>query len=119
MAIVSWDTFERYRQKGLDARRAGQWDSARIYLLEAARAMVQLSKEAQGEDLREARQEMASRLLELARDCENAKSSNRRTALVIRKSAPETSSESEGASAASDWIVKEKPSLRFDDVAGL
>jgi hypothetical protein len=33
---VSWDTFERYRQKGLDARRAGQWDSARVYLLEAA-----------------------------------------------------------------------------------
>src|SRR5436309_2345443 len=28
---VSWDTFERYKQKGLDARRAGQWDSARIY----------------------------------------------------------------------------------------
>ena len=41
---VTWDQFERYRQKGLDARRAGQWDSARIYLLEAARSMVALSK---------------------------------------------------------------------------
>ena len=37
MAVMNWDTFERYRQKGLDARWAGQWDSARIYLLEAAR----------------------------------------------------------------------------------
>ncbi len=76
---VSWDTFERYRQKGLDARRAGQWDSARVYLLEAARAMVELSKDAQGEELREGRRQMASRLLELAKDCEKAKAENRRS----------------------------------------
>jgi hypothetical protein len=54
---VTWDTFQRYQQKGLDARRAGQWDSARIYLLEAARAMLELSKSAQGTELREARRE--------------------------------------------------------------
>ena len=70
MANVSWDTFERYRQKGLDARRAGQWDSARIYLLEAARAVLELSKQAQGEELREGRRQMAGRLLELAKDCD-------------------------------------------------
>ena len=61
---VSWETFERYRQKGLDARRAGQWDSARIYLLEAARAMLELSKAPQGEELREGRREMAQRLFQ-------------------------------------------------------
>jgi len=76
---VTWDTFERYKQKGLDARRAGQWDSARIYLLEAARAMVELSKDAKGDDLREGRRQMASRLLELARDCDEAKAENRRS----------------------------------------
>src|SRR5205085_2311884 len=104
MSSISWDTFERYRQKGLDARRAGQWDSARIYLLEAARAMVELSKEAQGDELRDARREMANKLLELARDCEAAKSTNRKTPIANRKSSAESSSESEGASAASDWI---------------
>ena len=46
---VTWETFERYRQKGLDARRAMQWDTARLYLLEAARAMTELAKEAQGD----------------------------------------------------------------------
>ena len=76
--FTSWDTFERYKQKGLDARRAGQWDSARIYLLEAARAMLELSKQAQGEELREARRETAAKLLELAKDCEKAKTENRR-----------------------------------------
>src|SRR3954468_4919054 len=102
---VTWDTFERYRQKGLDARRAGQWDSARIYLLEAARAMVELSKDAKGEELREGRRQMANRLLELARDCDQAKSESRRAPSSSgggRKSSTssrgggETSSEADG-----------------------
>src|SRR2546421_611375 len=118
---TSYDTFERYRQKGLDARRAGQWDSARIYLLEAARAIVELSKDAQGEELREARRQTAAKLLELAKDCESAKTENR-TAAINRQSAignRQSQGESDGGANASDWIVKEKPSLRFDDVAGL
>src|SRR3954447_17825447 len=119
MGAVTWDSFERYRQKGLDARRAGQWDSARIYLLEAARAMVELSKQAQGEELIQARRDTAQRLLELAKDCDDAKKDNRKSQIANRRSTPETSSESEGGSEAHDWIVREKPSLRFDDVAGL
>jgi transitional endoplasmic reticulum ATPase len=118
---VTWDTFQRYQQKGLDARRAGQWDSARIYLLEAARAMLELSKAAQGEDLKSARREMSARLLELARDCDSAKKENRRQPPAGRRpgGGREQSPESEGGSSANQWIVKEKPSLRFDDVAGL
>jgi transitional endoplasmic reticulum ATPase len=117
---VTWDSFQRYQQKGLDARRAGQWDSARIYLLEAARAMLELSKSAQGEELKSARREMSAKLLELARDCDNAKKENRRQGAPRRGGgAKEQSSESEGSSSADQWVVKEKPSLRFDDVAGL
>jgi transitional endoplasmic reticulum ATPase len=120
MASMSWDSFERYRQKGLDARRAGQWESARIYLLEAARSMVNLSKQAQGEELKNARREMATKLLDLARDCEKARGENRRQPAVARGSTSrESSSESEGASSAENWIVREKPNIRFDDVAGL
>ena len=48
MAGITWDNFERYRQKGLDARRAGQWDSARIYLLEAARGELFTSGQQRG-----------------------------------------------------------------------
>src|SRR5437016_10217351 len=121
MPEVSWDTFERYRQKGLDARRAGQWDSARIYLLEAARAMVELAKDAQGDALRDARRATASKLRELARDCEKAKSENRRRPSERRSNESEKgrTSEVEGGPAADQWIVKEKPNLKFDDVAGL
>jgi transitional endoplasmic reticulum ATPase len=117
---VTWDTFQRYQQKGLDARRAGQWDSAKIYLLEAARAMLELSKSAQGEELKSARREMSTKLLELARDCDAAKKENRRQGAPRRGGgAKEQSSESEGSSSADQWVVKEKPSLRFNDVAGL
>ncbi len=121
---ISWETFERYRQKGLDARRAGQWDSARIYLLEAARAMAALSKGAQTEELREGRKEMAQRLLELARDCESAAKEGRRQPGGGRAGGGGSrggspASESEGEASAQQWIVREKPSLRFNDVAGL
>jgi transitional endoplasmic reticulum ATPase len=118
MGTVSWDTFERYRQRGLDARRAGQWDSARIYLLEAARSMVELSKDAQGEELREARREMANKLLELARDSEKAKSESRKPG-PVQRTRSENTAEAEGGKGAEQWIVKEKPTIRFADVAGL
>jgi transitional endoplasmic reticulum ATPase len=114
----TWDTFERYKQKGLDARRAGQWDSARIYLLEAARAMMDLSKQAQSEQLRQGRRDMSSKLLELARDCQSAKAANRPAGPATRRS-DEPGAQAEGESSARDWVVKEKPSVRFDDVAGL
>ena len=122
MGAASWDTFERYRQKGLDARRAGQWDSARIYLLEAARSMVALSKESGGEELREGRRQMAARLLELARDCEQAANQNR-PASANRAHRPSdgsaTAAEEDGGASASQWIVRQRSGLRFDDVAGL
>src|SRR4051794_7864229 len=109
---VSWDTFERYRQKGLDARRAGQWDSARIYLLEAARSMLELSKTAAGEELKQARREMSAKLLDLAKDCEKAKGENRRAAPVTRSRGAATSKENsgggggeEGETDAHQWVV--------------
>lgn len=114
---MTYDTFERYRQRGIDARRAGQWDSAKVYLLEAARAILELAKQAQTEDLKNARRQTAERLLELARDCDAASRSNRRKPLDRSNAAPEPSADS--GSDAHDWIVKEKPSIRFSDVAGL
>ena len=82
--------------------------------------MLELSKTAQGEELREARRQTSAKLLDLAKDCDKAKSENRKSQIANRKSGgAEQSSESEGANNASDWIVREKPSIRFADVAGL
>jgi transitional endoplasmic reticulum ATPase len=100
MSSISWDTFERYRQKGL----------------EAARSMVELSKQAKGEELKQARTQMAEKLLDLARDCVKARGENRRAGAPSRE---EPASESEGSKDGGQWMVREKPSIRFDDVAGL
>ncbi len=120
---VSWDTFERFRQKGLDARRAMQWDAARQYLLEAARAMASLAKQASSDELRAGREEIARKLLELAKDCEVAKREKRKGSagrgVRVQGSGESESAEREGEGTAEQWIVREKPSLRFADVAGL
>ena len=119
---MSWESFERYRQKGLDARRAGQWEPARVYLLEAARSMAALSKEAQGEELREARREIAQRLLDLARDCTTAAQDNRKASTPARRkptSGENSAPEADGGADAKDWIVRDKPNLKFADVSGL
>jgi transitional endoplasmic reticulum ATPase len=116
---IAWDTFERYKQKGLDARRAGQWDSARIYLLEAARAMTELSKDAQSDELRNGRRDMAAKLLDLARDCQAAKANNRKPGAPKSRSSDESAPQADGETSAQQWLVKEKPTIRFSDVAGL
>lgn len=116
----AWESFERFKQRGLDARRAGEYESAKIYLLEAARSMVQLSKQSTG-DLATAREQMAQRMLELARDCDRAKDRPRSSSKSSSSSQPSAESSSEGdeSADAKNWMVREKPTLRFDDVAGL
>jgi SpoVK/Ycf46/Vps4 family AAA+-type ATPase len=126
---VSWDTFERYRQKGLDARRAGQWESAKVYLLEAARSMLDLSKTGTSEELKQSRRQMSQKLLDLAKDCERAKGENRRAPAARRGGGGASSSSSkensgggsgeDGETDASSWVVKDKPNINFSDVAGL
>jgi transitional endoplasmic reticulum ATPase len=132
---ATWDMFERFRQRGLDARRAGQWESARQYLLEASRTMLELSKGQIGSELSQARRDMATRLLELARDCETAAKEKRPragrgaggrpgggggTARVGADGGEDSGSDdSDGGESAQQWIVRQRPSVRFEDVAGL
>jgi transitional endoplasmic reticulum ATPase len=121
---ATWQSFERFKQRGLDARRAGQWDSARTYLLEAARNMTQLAKDAKGEELRDAREQTARKLLALAKDCADARDGKRPPPGVRRKSGKsgrEEMAESDGEDAndGNRFLVKEKPGVTFADVAGL
>ncbi len=116
------ETFDRYKRQGLDARRAGRWAAARTYLLNAARVMTDLAREAKTDGLRDARQQVAERLLELARDCKEA-DDQKRPAGKTSPSKPQQSVGREGADDkapdADAWAVKERPDLRFDDIAGL
>jgi transitional endoplasmic reticulum ATPase len=119
MNAITWDSFERFKQKGVDARRAGQWDSARVYLLEAARVMTALSKQAKTDSLAEARRATAEKLLDLARDCEQAKQQRRSPDAPNPKAEATRQTDGDKASNAHDWLVREKPNVKFGDVAGL
>lgn len=119
---MTYDTFERYRQRGLAARQAGEWESARVYLLEAARAMALLAREESSERLKQARQDTARKLLELARDCESRKNQPppaRRARPVAQNAARGGDSADDAPPDGTSFLVREKPSVRFDDIAGL
>ena len=83
--------------------------------------MTLLARDAEGDELQQARRDTAARLLDLARDCDAANQQNRARPNLKRRphSNQESTAEGEGDKSASQWIVKEKPKIRFDDVAGL
>ena len=116
----TWQNFDRYKRQGLDARRRGDWASARTYLLNAARLMVDLAKQAKGSELRDAREQTAAKLLELARDCEQAQESGRSATSSKPSGGPQKAKEGNDDKPDADaWAVKERPDLRFGDIAGL
>lgn len=107
-----WETFERYKQRGLDARAAGQYDSAKTYFLEAARVMLDLSKQATTDELRTARRDTAQKLYDLAQQ---------KAPKTARGLAPSSSSEPqrEGSDNEKEFLVTDRPTTRFTDIAGL
>ena len=124
---VTLEHYQRYAQRALDAYRAANYDVAREYFLRAAEVMTLLSKQADSEELREVRRQVAEKALERAKQCEHAKKNQQtrpRGGSTATKTRPRPGSgdqpegEEDGADA-DKWIVKEKPKLRFDDVAGL
>jgi transitional endoplasmic reticulum ATPase len=124
---VTLEHYQRYAQRALDAYKAMNYDVAREYFLRAAEVMTLLSKQADSEELREVRRQVAEKALERAKQCEQAKKNQQnrpRGGSTSTKTRPRPGSgdQAEGDEDGADadkWIVKEKPKLRFDDVAGL
>jgi transitional endoplasmic reticulum ATPase len=117
---------ERAQQLGLNAFRAGKWVDAETYFRQAAGEFLALSKGSKRdghiEEIRAVWLERAKRLLQKADEAAAAAKENRRPVQVKHASAgkpSEQSSEADGEASAQQWIVKEKPSIRFADVAGL
>jgi len=108
---VSFSTFERLKDKGVAAYKGGDFITARSYLVQAADCTVELAESARSPKIRSQYEAYAVELIELAKDCDRRR--------VQRPGARQLESEGDDATRASDWIVKDKPGIRFDDVAGL
>ncbi|MFO0973621.1 MAG: ATP-binding protein [Phycisphaerae bacterium] len=107
---TTFATFERLKEKGLAAYKAGEYSAAKSYLVQAAESMVGLAESAPSETLRRQHEALARELMELAKSCDQRRGAAR----------PAAAREEDGRGGnADDWVVREKPSIRFDDIAGL
>ncbi len=109
---VSYATFERLKDKGVSAYKAGDFAGARTYLQEAAECMIELADKTDSPKVRDQRIETAQELIDLAKDCDRQKKS------TGRQRTKAADSDDKGSDA-SDWMVADRPTIGFSDIAGL
>ena len=112
---VSFSTFDRLKSKGVAAYQKGDYLTAKTYLVDAAECMVELAENAKTADTRRQHEELAAELIDLAKDCDRLHVSPKGR----RGGARQREKEDDSGADASDWIVKDKPSIGFNDIAGL
>ena len=98
----------------MSAYKKGDYTAARTYLVEAAECMVELAESAESVEVRRQREEVAAELIGLARD--SARQRPGRDGSRGRARAKEGDEED---SKPSQWMVRDKPTIGFNDVAGL
>ncbi len=109
---VSFSTFERLKDKGVAAYKNGDFASAKPYLIQAAECLIELAESARSDTARRQHEALARELIDLAKKCEH-----RKAAPAGRR--PPVKEGDDTAADASDWIVRDKPTIGFDDIAGL
>jgi transitional endoplasmic reticulum ATPase len=110
---VSDATFERLKSKGIAAFKRGEFTTAKGYLTEAAECMIERADAAKSPDAQRQHTEIAQSLIELAREC------NERSNHHAGQRRAKLKDDDEGGADANDWIVRDRPTLGFKDIAGL
>jgi SpoVK/Ycf46/Vps4 family AAA+-type ATPase len=119
--MATYATFQRLKDKGLAAVKAGDYAAARPYLIQAAECMVELAEASLDASQRTEQESYAKELMDLARDCDRRlKRGDKPAPGGLRSRDRARGGEGEDAGAdASDWMVRERPNVRFEDIAGL
>jgi transitional endoplasmic reticulum ATPase len=122
---VSFTTFDRLKAKGVEAYKNGDYLAAKTYLVDAAECMIELAGTAKTAEARRQHEELAAELIDLAKDCERQRVGGRHGGTKARRheggkgAARQGVKEDEDGADASEWIVRDKPTIGFDDIAGL
>jgi len=112
--MATFATFKRLKDKGIAALKEGDYVAARPYLIQAAECMIELAEENPDPRQRAEQEAYAKELIELARDCD------RRARYGAPRAARDRARDEEDSAASpEDWVVREKPNIRFADIAGL
>ncbi len=112
--MATFATFKRLKDKGVAALKEGDYVAAKPYLIQAAECMIELAEETKDPQQREEQEGYAKELIDLAKDCDRRAKHSGGTRARDRVRDDEDS-----GARAEDWIVREKPDIRFDDIAGL
>lgn len=113
---ASMEMFQRFKRKGFAALRQQEYPQARLYLLEAARCMADLAAHSDGE-IRDGQRRVAAEMLDLAKSLKGRKPPRRTGAR--RPAASAATGTGEEDAAVKEWRIRERPSVTFDDIAGL
>jgi transitional endoplasmic reticulum ATPase len=107
------DEFEKHKATGMSAYHRGDLPEARYELLKAAEYLFKLAQLSKGK-LREVRYQNAIKLMEMAKNID-----------VRKRPRPKQASDGGGegdekeAAKPSEWMISQKPGLKFEDIAGL
>ncbi|MDP6957431.1 MAG: ATP-binding protein [Planctomycetota bacterium] len=112
------ESFEKHKGRGLTAFRSGDLPEAKYNFLLAAQYLMELARETGEKKLRKIRTTKAMELVELAKNLKE-KRKEIREKISASRGDPSGTSTSEGEETPDEWMVAEKPGLRFDDIAGL
>jgi len=110
---VSYNTFERLKDKGLANYKNGDYQAAKPFLMQAADAIIKIAGETDNAKQRDRRKAMAAELIEFAKQCDQRTEDKK----IRRRTAAREGDENK--TDAKDWIVRETPDIGFDDIAGL
>lgn len=113
--MSTFSTFQRLKDRGIAALKSGDYDSARPFLLQAAECMIEIAEANPDAQQRSEQEQYARELMQLARDAEHRP----RGGVATRPRAERSGGDDERGPSAEDWVVRERPSIRFDDIAGL
>ncbi len=110
---MNFASFERLKNKGVAAYKDGEYATAKSYLMRAAEYMLEMAEQAKSAEASRQHEELASELIDLAKDCDRLKDRPRGGSSRVRENEDGDGRDS------SDWIVTEKPDVGFEDIAGL
>jgi len=107
-------TLDRLSAKAMSLYRAGKYAEAKPFLVQAAECLLAMAEQGKDETVRECRCDAAQQLIALSRKCDEMKDNK-----PPAKKRAARNDDGEGGGCAEDWVVRERPDVSFDDIAGL
>ena len=111
------ESFEKHKTLGLRSFHGGDVREAKYHFLKAAEYLLELARQSEP-GLREVRTRQAMKLLELAKTVKQKRRAVREKAAARAPGGAPAPAE-DPDEVPDEWLVVEKPSIRFDDIAGL